>query len=205
MFCPICGCTVNDNTKLCLECGHRFFGREKEDLKVDTTVVKESSYDTVMSRTRTKGHRIGWIISLASAVLLIVAYFLPWAEGVKYDMFGNAVQTTIFSAVDILENGGDAWGIFAYAPLIAVVFGCIGLVCSAMGNRGKMGTISFISGITATAVLVVFALIHNSTLIVLDGYYVTELGSGIYIGIVGGVLLCASALQCMKSDARFRW
>jgi hypothetical protein len=123
------------------------------------------------------GSGLSWtarqLIALGGFALVVVGSLMPWVS-----------VTTIFGSVDVAGTNGD--GVLAIG---LALFGAVGVLLGA--TRGWR-LVSSIAGVAAAALVAYnWANVHSRASTVASDYVVADVGTGIYLCLIGAVVAVA--------------
>ncbi len=136
------------------------------------------------------------LVGVLGAILLIVGVFLDWA--VFSAGIGSFVESDALSGWEVFNEENLEFD-YAYAPVIALVAGIIGLIACVLpvikplGFERILGLISFILAIVAVIIIFLF----NGQMGTESVWGVSagiESGIGVWISLAGGILTILGSL-----------
>lgn len=183
MFCPRCGCALEEKVAICRECGYRIPRKDLPDLS-------EDQYLKDVHSRMAPGVKKSMALRAAAAAMSLILIFSFMMEWGGYTSLDGTVHS--LTSADFL---GTAWldrmGLLGYVPALVPVLGIVMLIASAAGFRGWLGVIGTITGFSAVLIIFAFS-------IQLGSAYITT-GYAVYLDMVLCIAVSFAGSRCMRA------
>lgn len=185
-FCPRCGAQRVGDLRFCAQCGYDLAGVPQSAVSAPSPASTTSAAGTPVGPTAPAAARDGnSLILIVAGVLVIVGSFLPWISA--HSGFGTISRSGI-------EGGGD--GLFTLIAGVGIA--AIG-ASRFFGFAEPSGAVRFFPPLIAGLIVIGLAVIDGIQLgerarSVASEFVIADIGEGLYVVGLGGVLSVLGAL-----------